>query len=729
MAKAFEGEQGDPNVTNSPTLSMAATQQGVILGTAAYMSPEQAKGLPVDRRTDVFAFGCVLFEMLTGRQAFRGELVTEIMASVIHQEPDYSGLQPDLNPRVVELLRRCFAKTPKDRWQAIGDVRFELDAVMSDPSGVSHRAAAPHRSRSGLPWVAALVVAACIAGVAGWMLKPTPPSALSTVARLSITLPPGQFLAENALNFDVSPDGTRFTYVSNGQLYVRAIDDPEPAPLSGTTGAGSPFFSPDADWIGFYAEGQLRKVATVGGVPEPLWDVGGSALGGSWAPDDTIDFAPSNTSGIWKVAASGGVAEPVTALDREAGEISHRWPQALPGAVLFTVWTGPGFAEKRVELHVLETGERRIVAPGGDTGRYVPSGHVVYSLQGDQVWMAVPFDVESLRVTGRAGRLDDAVARGIEGALYAVSESGVLAHITADPGVYRTRLAWVDRDGAIEPIGSEGSYSNPRLSPDGQFAAVMTWGPTMGISIYDFSRGLFTPIRGEGSNQFPRWHPDGRDILYRGTRSGFRNVYRRAADGSGSEAQLTTSDNLQRPWTISADGWLVFGDVDPETGNDLWAIQLDGENREPQEFLVTQARERLAQFSPDGRSVAYTSDASGQSEVFVRPFPEREPRILVGVATDPVWSSDGRELFYLDPSGEQLMVANVDGSGPDLVVGNPSVLVRDWPGEALGSGHPYDVSADGRFLTMVPVQPGPPPNEITVVLNWHQELTERVPVP
>ena len=540
LAKRLTPVDGEDSREKTLTASLTAT--GATLGTVPYMSPEQVRGQVVDTRSDIFSFGVVLYEMLTGVNPFKGDTSVDTShAILVETPPPLSRYTENIPVLLQHTVKKMLAKEPDRRYQLIHEVRTDLgelvsgDAQIEIKEAISEPVKMPAREVDGtIRWRWAIsgglflcALGALVAGLLVWNLKVLSP--VSTVARLTVTLPPGEFLSQSLPDFDVSSDGTHFAYASNGQLYLRAIGDPEPVVLSSTALASRPFFSPDGEWIGFFAEGRLRKVAAVGGVPETLWDAG-SGMGGSWAPDDTIYFAPFNTSGIWKVSASGGgVAQPVTELDREAGEISHRWPQVLPGgeAVLFTVWTGPGFAERRVELHVLETGERRVVASGGDTGRYVPSGHVVYSIQSDQVFMAVPFNLENLRATGSAVALDDAVAVGIEGALYAVSESGVLVHITADPARYRTRLAWVHRDGSLEPIGPEGLHFNPRLSPDGQFAVVDTLGPKWGISIYDFSRELFSVIPGDESSQCPLWHPNGEDIVYRGTRRGFRNVYRR----------------------------------------------------------------------------------------------------------------------------------------------------------------------------------------------------------
>jgi serine/threonine protein kinase len=735
LSRAFAGDVGESASSSLPTFSVSSAEQGVVLGTPAYMSPEQTRGQEVDRRTDIWAFGCVLYEMLTGRPAFQGKDLTDTLAAVIRAEPEWSRLPAHLHQRIGLLLERCLEKEVQDRYTGIADARVDIQRVLADPAGVVVEpvvTVAEVVRQPKLPWVAAIVAVAFIAALSGWLLKPAPPSGLSEVARLTVTLPPGDSLRENLLDFDVSPNGASFAYVSNGQLYLRNISEPTPRVFSGTAGAQSPFFSPDGEWIGFFAGGELKKVPTSGGDPEAL----GSARnpkGASWAADGTIYFAPDDNAGIWRVSSSGGdLPEPVTDLDRQAGEISHRWPQVLPGgdAVLFTVWTGPGSSEKDVELEIFDTGERRVVAPGGETGRYVTSGHLVYAIEGDEVLMAVPFDLERLEVEGSPTSVEDAVAVGSEGALYAVSESGVLAYIRAEPARNLTRLAWVGRDGTVEPFGPEGLYDLPRLSPDGGLAAVRATGPIDRVALYDFAREVFTPVAGEQSNQFAVWHSNGEGILYSGTRSGSFNIYQAALDNGGREQRLTSSDNPETPYSVSSDGWLIFAATDPQTSSDLWALLLDEGSDAPRKFLATHAVETAATFSPDGRSVAYVSDTSGQPEVFLRPFPEGEPPTAVGPGHSPMWSPGGQELFYLSPNDDQLIAATIRGSGFDTVVVSSVPLLDNWPGWAATSGFgSYDVSPDGRFLTVVRTQPSPSPNEITVVLNWSEDLKRHVPVP
>jgi len=742
-AEPKSGAVGTPRSTlidsQSPTITADCTMPGTLLGTAGYMSPEQARGEPVDKRSDIWSFGVVLFECLTGKRLFPGETATDSIGALLHKEIDWSQLPPNTPPTILLLLRKCLVRDRKRRLQDIGDARVDLEQAIADPSSsfirLGEGALRETRTRRGMPLtlVVGLVLAvALIAAALGWFLKPTSSREPNPVARLALTLPPGQVLRDDFTDFDVSAN-SQFVYISAGRLYLRDLDDPKPRPLFGVTGATAPCFSPDGQWVAFVANGQLMRIATVGGVPQRLCDFGGEGTGLSWGPDDTVYFASANMSGISKVAASSdGDVEPVTKLDPAAGEISHRSPQVLPGgkAILFTVWTGPGWAEKRVELQILATGERRVVADGGVTGRYVSSGHVVYSLEGDQTLMARPFDLETLSPTGPAVPLDEAVASGTESALYAVSPSGVLAYVAANPGRYRNQMAWIDRDGAVERFGPEGPYyGGVQLSPTGRFAAVTSGGPVAKISIYDFSTGLLNDLQGDESNQFPKWHPNGMEIIYRGTRSGSRNLYGRAADGSGVEHRLTTSANLQTACSVSSNGWLLFTEIDPATSCSIWKMQVDNGDREPQAFIRSQEWEDTPQFSPDGRFVAYSTGLeSGSFQVFVVPFPRAEPRRLVGAGLMPVWSRDGSELFFLGPNGNQLRVADVSGDGSDAEVRNARVLASNWQGKFLGSGPGYyDVSSGGRFLAIVPVQPSPVINEITVVLNWLEELKQRVP--
>jgi serine/threonine-protein kinase len=736
LAKAMEagGTSGaGRDATLSPTITSPAlmTGAGLILGTAAYMSPEQARGAVVDRRADIWAFGVVLFEMLTGQRLFRGETVSDTLASVLKTEPLWDALPPSTPSTLRRVLRHCLEKDPKRRLQSIGDWRLLLQEE------------APPTSEGARPRVTVMAAAIAILSVAliglgfAYFRKPVAPVTRSPVARVTIALPSGDQLDHRGTPaLALSPDGTKLAYVgmhgsATRQLFLRAMDGVEAKAVAGTEGAYVPFFSPDGQWIGFFAQGKLKKVPADGGAAQTVCDAP-SGLGADWAADDTIYFMPFNTSGMWKVASSGGTPQEVTRLDRSKGEVSHRWPQLLPGgeAVLFTVWTGPGWDEKSLHMQVLKTGERRVLAQGASTGRYVASGHLVYNRDGVQTLMALPFDVERLQVTGgpAVALAEQVWEGGAEGAQYAVSTAGTMAYVASHPGRYERRMVWVDRTGKVEPLSAmPRPYYDPRISPDGRQFAVSSEEASERVWTFDLARPILTALTGPGSSQAPVWTPDGTRVIYRATRTGFRNVFWKAADGSGEEQRLTTSNNLQTPVSVSPDGkHLAYTDVDPATGNDIWLVALDATGK-PEPLLRTRSGENNAHFSPDGRWLAYVSDESGRSEVYAQPFPGPGGKWMISTdgGNEPVWSRDGRELFYR--SGDKLMAVTI-ATQPAFVAGLPSVLF-EGAFEPTGTGTSgFDVSPDGRrFLMIQPTSPEPPVTQVNVVINWFEELRQRVP--
>ena len=723
-----------------PTTPRALTVQGTILGTFQYMAPEQLDGLDADARRDIFAFGSVLYEMVAGRKAFEAKSHAGLIAAILeHEPPALSTVQP-LAPRQLEhVVQRCLAKSPDERWQTASDLHRELQWVV-ESIGHDAPAAATGPRRAAL-WerpvalgiILAVVLIAAVAGVVAWVLPRTTFVAGTKVARLTMTLPAGEELA--ALEFPgvaISPAGTHVAYVATGggrqQLYVRAIDSMETKALAGTELARSPFFSPDGQWVGFFAQGKLRKVSIAAGITQTLCDAP-YGVGGSWAPDGTIYFAAGSSSGLSKVPADGGTPTDATTLDRVKGEVSHRYPQVLPGgrAVMFTMWTGPGRDESHVHVQRLDTGERTTVVQGGDTGRYVSTGHVVYA-RGDELF-AVPFDLDRLQVSGQAVRLADAVRLGGEGAHYAVSDVGDLVYLPGSPQRYERRLVWVDRDGRVEPLAAPPReyYGNTVISPDGRMAALDVEAGTIGIWLYDFTRSTLTPLTtGNGSSQAPRWTADGKRIVYRGTRSGFRNLWWKAVDDTASEERLASGEGIQTAGSWSADGqWLVYLDSDLETGTDVWALPAGGD-RKPRVIVRTPFAEYYPRLSSDGRWLAYTSNEPGRVEVFVQPFPGPGGRFQISAdgGTEPVWSRDGRELFYLN--GDKMMAVEITTT-PAFKAGTPRLLFEGRYLFSPNSVAGYDVSADGRFLRVQPMHPDPPANQIHVVLNWFEELRRGVP--
>jgi serine/threonine-protein kinase len=728
------------------------------------MSPEQARGQPVTKQTDIWAFGCVLYEMLTGRQTFQKETFTDTIVAVLEREPDWQALAPTTPTAVRALLRRCLQKDKDRRFRDIGDARIEIEEALTETSAPTHdlsqTKATARVSKGGssvrqrrviLAGLICVIVVVGLLILAGLNLKPS--LVPLAVSRFTITLPAGQQFGD--LQFPllaISPDGTRLAYVaSNGnspaQIYIRTIDSLDAKALPGTEGAYEPFFSPDGQWIGFFAQGKLRKVSITGNFSQSLCDAS-LGEGGSWGPDDTIYFAPNNVSGLWRVSASGGEPKEVTRLNRSQGEISHRFPEILPGgkAVLFTIRTGPGWEELQLAVHLFATGERRVVLSGGGGGHYVSTGHLVYNRVGTLV--AVPFDLTRLKPSGAPVALGEAVKDAPEGADYSLSSSGSLIYLPDNPQRLENRLVWVNRNGGIEQLPAPPrAYSNPQISPDGRRVAVQIPGDRFVISVYDLARATLTRLTTpDSSSQVPVWAPpDGKYIAYRGTRAGFRNVYRITTDGEGTEERLTTGEYIQTPSSWSPDGkWLAFTEAGtPATGRDIWVLPLEGEAlnagpeaRKPRVFLRTPANEDNGVFSRDGLWLAYESNESGRYEVYVRPIPV--PGVRVQISTqggiEPVWAHNGRELFYR--SGDRMMGVEIssrrysNGAFPsDFSAGVPRLL---FEGHYQYSGlvsSDYDVSPDDqRFLMVQATGPEQTPTQIRVVLNWFTELQQRVPV-
>jgi serine/threonine-protein kinase len=743
LAKAGTTEIAGAGLSMLATTPPGLTAQGTILGTFQYMAPEQLEGQEADTRTDIFAFGAMLFEMLTGRKVFEAKSHASLIAAILEHEPPPLSAAHGVVPRQVEhVVRRCLAKRPEERWQSASDLYRELKWAAESPAqGASGENGEPRRAglwqRPIAPAAATAValIAAATAGVAVWTLPRTTPAGGSRVARLTMVLPAGQQVGN--LDFPavaISPAGTHVTYVATSggreQLYLRAIDGAEAKALPGTESAGSPFFSPDGQSIGFFAQGKLKTVSIAAGTTQTLCDAP-YGVGGSWGSDGSIYFAPTNNSGLLKVSANGGTPAAVTTLDRASGEVSHRWPQVLPGgrAVMFTMWMGPARDEKQVHVHSLDTGERTVVVRGGDTGRDVRSGHVVYARR-DELF-AVPFNLDRRQVSGQAVRLADAVrVDRSEGAHYAVSDVGELVSLPGSPQQYERRLVWAARDGRVEPLGAMAREYNGNtvISPDGRLAAVDVHADTIGIWMYDFSRATLTPLTtGSGSSQAPRWTPDGKRIVYRGTRTGFRNLWWKTVDDTTREERLTSGERTQTPGSWSADGqWLVYDEGGPETGFDVWALPAGGD-RKARVVVSTPFTEQYPRLSPDGRWLAYTSNEPGRVEVFVQPFagPGGRSQISIEGGTEPVWSRDGRELFYVN--GDKMMAVEITTT-PAFRAGTPRLLFEGRYMFSPNGVAAYDVAADGRFLRVQPMHPDPPTNQINVVLNWAEELKRLVPV-
>jgi serine/threonine protein kinase len=715
---------------NAPTVSSPeiATTPGVILGTAAYMAPEQAKGRPADRRADMWAFGCVLYEMLTGQPAFSGENVTEVLAAVVRDEPDCSGLPKATPPAIETLIRRCLKKDPRQRLADASAARLDLDDALTGRAGASEDEPRGRRRRHAPFAVPLLIGVTLLAGsILGWTLRPQTPPSSGIPARLEISLPPGDQLDLFYNNVALSPDGRTVAYVAShegvSRLYVRPLDSFEVSPLAGTDGAFHPFFSPDARWLGFFAQGKMKKIRVGGGAVQAIVDAGPNG-GASWGADGTIVYAPSaitGKAGLARVSDEGGEPTVVTTPDVAKGEYNHRYPQILPGgrAVLFTSLSGFGWDESRVEAVRLDTGERRLLVRGGHTGRYVPGGHLLYYRAG--AIYAVRFDPDRLEVYGESpvAIADDALGNsGIVGAPLAISDKGSVAYVPAPAGrrQLERRLMWTDRQGRLEPLGAPvRNYSDrPVVSPDGRRVAVVIVSGTAELWVYDLARASLTPLTSDRSSSAdPVWTPDSRRLAYRNNQTGSWSLYQRTVDGSEPEEPLTTGQVNETPWSWSPNGRvLAFERWSSATGRDIYTLSLDGD-RKPRPFLASPAREGAPQFSPDGRWVAYVSDESGGFQVYVAPYPGpgRRWQISMDGGDAPQWNPKGGELFY--ENGPQTMVVNVK-TGTTFNAGKPRVLYVGPLGRVAPDGQ--------RFLTNVGVVPSQPPRTIRMILTGGNEL-------
>ena len=756
-ASALGASAGQADSSQSPTItSSAMTTAGTILGTAAYMSPEQARGKAVDTRADIWAFGCVLYEMLTGRRAFDGQGVSETLARVIEGEPDWARLPATLPPGMRTYIIRCLQKDPRQRVQAIGDVRLALEGAFETSGGqTTAPALVAGRRRIALVGVAAIIASGAIGGTLVWLAarraEPAPPR----VTRLQFT-PAGAAtlsIGWNDRELAITPDGSRLVYVGNlgTQIFVRALD--ALAPVSVFTGRGLTglFVSPDGQWIGFREElGALKKVALAGGPAVPLAkiDTAGSS-GATWGPDDTIIVATNSVdTGLQRVSAAGGPLTVLTRPDPAQGEADHFWPEMLPGgrAVLFTITalTG-GLDAAQVAVLDLETGTRKILMRGGSHAHYVSTGpgspkrgereggHLVYQAAG--TLRAVPFDLARLETRGTPVTVVPDVVATIKGGVNAVvAGDGTLAYVMGTiEGTPRT-LVWVDREGREKPIAMPARpYLLPALSPDGTRLAVFANDQQRDLWLWDLGRTTLTRLTSApGVDVVQVWTPDSRRLIFTSERAGVRNLFWQAVDGAGAAEQLTESPDTQYPTGVSPDGRrLIFTDESPTTANDVMAIELDA-TRRVTPLVQSPFTEQNGTVSPDGRWLAYETNESGRFEIYVRPFPEVSSgrwQVSTTGGTRPIWTRNGQELVYVSPTGA-LMGVGV-ARGPSWTATTPTLVVKEGYFTNLNWwGRSYDVSPDGQRFLMIKDSgaDGPlAPSSIVVVQHWVEELKRLVP--
>ena len=748
LAKAFEEEVPEADISQSPTLTEEMTRAGVILGTAAFMSPEQAKGQSVDKRADIFAFGCVLYELVTGKRAFQGETITETLGAIIHKEPNWDALPAESPPTLSTLLRRCLQKDPKQRIRDIGDVRLAMEGAFEAASSqVAAAVVAQPVWRQPLPVAAAAVVVTALAvGLTAWSLWPSPAS--PRVTRLAINPPVGQRLHVPGVSsaLALSPDGTRVVYLVGSQsvLVARALDELDTTVLYREGNVFNPFFSPDGRWVGFndQTEDTIKRVAVTGGPVRMISRIPSSGTrGATWGEDDTIIYGASGSRGLWQVPAAGGTPEPLTTLDESRGEFQHVWPELLPGgkAVLFTIrHVGEGVDMDEIVVRRLASGEQRVLVTGGSYPKYAPTGHLLYHVAGT-LW-AVPFDLDRLEVTGNpVAVLEGVLTRSGGAADFAVAQDGSLVYVSGTGAGVHT-LVWVDRQGQEEAIDIEPSlYRYPRLSPDGTRVALDDRNPANDLWVWNIAQQTRSRLTvGPVGGWYPVWTRDGTRLVY-DSQDG--DISWKSANDTGMPTVLVSapgksSRKTPNPYFLSPDGMhLVFrASSNPETRDDLAMVAIDGTG-EVDWLLAESYHERNAELSPNGRWMAYESDESGQFEVYVRPFPNVEDdRVQVSNAggSHPLWSRDGRELFYHQPNGGlfRLMSVAVDTTAatPTQALGSRQELL-DWPYLAHWGARAYDVSQNGqRFLAVkdASVSSSDSP-QLYVILNWFEELKRLVP--
>ena len=743
LAKALVAETSAdaPSISLSPTVTSAGTIAGTLLGTAAYMSPEQAKGRAVDRRADIWSFGVVLHEMLTGRKMFEAETISETLAAVLRDEVKIDGLPDGVPASVTALLKRCLDRNPRTRLRDIGEARIALSgdvAVGSEPAVEAATAVAPAKGSSLLPW-ALVVLLAVVAALASWRAS-SGPSGGSELLTLIAPIPNdlGQTNVQEGV-LALSSDGKALALVllreNTQMLYVRKIDRDELIELPGTETALTPFFSPDGEWIGFFKDGKLKKVPTTGGSPITLCDALGSNRGATWGTDDIITFAPHYTRPLLRVSAAGGEPTEFTSIDSAKGERTHRWPHAVPGEdlVLFTVGTidsPEGYDDARIEAIRPSSGERRTVLERASMARYVSTGHLVFGRDG--FLFAVPFDVDSLEVRGDPVPVVENVL-GVPGSgvVHAgFARNGLLAYFADTGGTQDSRLVWRNRDGATEPLPTpHANYQEPRISPDRkQIVTTVQDGPKSDVWTYGFEQGSLTRLTFEGQNRRPIWAPDGRRIAFASVRgNALSSTYVKAADGSGPAELLYSPEQLKlhdagtvipRSWT--SDGQELIVQYADENSQNIGSISAGEELRV---LAATPGTELDPVLSPNGRWLAYCSDETGEFQIFVQAFPGPGGKWQISSSggNRPQWSPDGTELFYRQQSN--LWGVSIDDAGGSFRSGQPEIVFDDL----VARGSDFDVFDSDRFLLVEEVGGDNAPVGVTVVVNWLDELERLVP--
>jgi serine/threonine protein kinase len=736
----------DPLTPSTPTMSVAAlsasasplTQKGTVVGTFQYMAPEVLKGAEADARSDVFSFGCVLYEMFTGRRAFEGKSQFSVLGAILDKEPEHiSAVLPSSPPRLDETVWRCLAKSPDQRYGCMHDVRIQLEALAEagPQAGVTPaESLKPGRAGSRLPWLVSAITTLIAFGVGAAYVFQAPKPA--PVVRSSILPPPGTaFVTMLPASGPpvLSPDGTRLAFSARDDksrvlLYIRPLTSLTAQPLPGTDDATYPFWSPDSREVGYFIPGKVKRISASGGPPQNVCDAV-SGRGGSWSPDGVIVFTPSATQSLFRVSAAGGTSEPASKLDPSRAENSHRWPSFLPDGKHFLYWARSSRGVQENQLFVGEVGslQAKALMKSESMGTYA-SGHLLFMR--DQSLMAQPFDPRRIELSGEPVPIAEHVA--VNGAtarpLFSASQTGTLVYQNGETSG-GWNLFWFDRDGKqTGSIAQVNRYLNPTLSPDGNRLALMIFAGSQGIGdiwIFDLTRGTSTRLTfGGDSHTSPIWARDGKTVFYASTAKGPPHVYAKAADGSGPERTvLESTDIVELPRSSSPDGrFLVYERrmTKTETGYHLWVLPLFGDGK-PFPIVQDAFDESLPAVSPDGKWMVYQSNESGRREIYITAFPAGGAKWQVSTngGTSAKWRRDGKELFFLDPT-DKIVSVDVNASGNAVRLGTPHDLFQTV-GIQREYG-PFDVSADGKkfLLNSGNLKEGSDP--FTLVLNWPAEL-------
>ncbi len=733
LAKAIGPSLQTSGLTALPTVAPAQnlTQEGTILGTFQYMAPEQLEGKEADARTDIFAFGAVLYEMATGRKAFSGTSQASLISAIMKEEPaPIATLQPLTPPALERVVRTCLAKDPEDRWQSAHDIKSELTwiAQAGSQAGVAAPVIASRRRQDRLAWgVAGAVAGAILAAATTWAVLRSRPAVSRPVTRLAVPIPAGDsYLGDNYSSVSISPDGRRVVYVGRRadkrQLFLRSLEAVEAAPIGGSEGAYSPFFSPDGQWVGFWADGKIKKIMLSGGAPVTICEcaVSSPLLGATWGPDETIVFPQKWAGGLFRVSAAGGAPQPVTKIAGKGEDRGHLWPEFLPGgkAVLYTVFTGGSLEDYEIALSPIAGGEKKTLIKGGTFARYAASGHILYARAG--TLFAAPFDLKRLEVTGAAFPVAEGVFENTNGgAGYAVSGNGTLLYAAGGMLLPDRSLVWVDRRGEKTPATKiKRPFSAPNISPDGKRVALTVEAETYDVWVLDLERDTLTRLSFGKDDGNALWSPDGKRVAYQSSQAGAYNIYIRAADGSGSEERLTSDQDSSSPASFTPDGkQLIFARVRAGVP-EIWVYPFE-KGSSPRPVLQGPFRHEEAALSPDGRWLAYSSNESGKGEVYVTAFPGPGGKWQISAegGRSIRWAPNSKEIFYRkDKKFFRVGVATEPSFSPS----RPELLFE-------GDYENWDVAPDGkRFLMIKDEAAESAPKHLNLVLDWFEDLRARV---